>query len=359
MPSPALHASPTDPEVAAQVRAALARAAATVDRGDLLGAVDELQAANRELHDPEIETRLVQLRDRAFERQAWPVGRSQWPPAWPDRFPEATTSLPEITPDQLDVDTLGSGIVNHGALVVRGLLDPEAVGRMVADIDRAFDAYDQSSAGASPDETAPWFVRLVPSNGYPDEKLPRSYVRGSGGVWAADSPRMLYELVELFDRLGLRDSIAGYLGERPALSVKKCTLRRVPVDSGSVWHQDGAFMGDDLRTVNVWIALTDCGGPDSDAPALDLVPRRFDHLVETGTHGALFDTFVGQAVVEREAGSLGIVRPRFSAGDALLFDDLFLHATAVTPTMTTERYAIEAWFFAPSSFPPDQVPLVF
>ena len=118
-------------------------------------------------------------------------------------------------------------------------------------------------------------------------------------------------------------------------------------------------MGTSLRTVNVWIALTDCGGPDSDAPALDVVPRRFDDLVERGTHGALFDTFVGQAVVEREAGVLGIERPRFAAGDALLFDDLFLHATAVTPSMTKERYAIESWFFAPSSFPPDQVPLVF
>ncbi len=40
---------------------------------------------------------------------------------------------------------------------------------------------------------------------------------------------------------------------------------------------------DDVRTVNVWITLSPCG---LDAPGLDVVPRRIDHLVETGSHGA-------------------------------------------------------------------------
>jgi hypothetical protein len=268
--------------------------------------------------------------------------------------------LPEITPAELDADTLASGIVHHGALAVRGLLGPELVARFVEGIDATFAAYDDWADRDAPQErTMPWFARYHPSSGYPEDKLPRRYVRGSGGVWAADSPRMLFELVDLVERSGLADAITTYLGERPALSVKKCTLRRVPTDSGSVWHQDGAFMGESLRTVNVWIALSACGGDDSPVPALDLVPRRFDHLVETGTDGAMFETFVGQAVVEREAGELGIVRPLFAAGDALLFDDLFLHATGVSPTMTHERYAIESWFFAPSTIPVDQVPLVF
>ena len=190
--------------------------------------------------------------------------------------------------------------------------------------------------------------------------LPRSYVRDGGGVWFADSPRMLFELVETVRRDGLApDASPSYLGERPATSLKKCTLRRVPVDSGNVWHQDAAFMGADLRTVNVWVALSDCGGDDSDVPALDVVPRRFDELVETGTHGVVFANFVGRPVVEREAGAAGIVRPRFSAGDALLFDDLFLHATATSPTMSGPRYALECWLFAPSLIPPEQGPLVF
>ena len=53
------------------------------------------------------------------------------------------------------------------------------------------------------------------------------------------------------------------------------------------------------------------------------------------------------------------MRPIFEPGDALLFDERFLHRTAVEPEMTRERYAIESWFFAPSHYPGDQIPLVF
>ena len=63
--------------------------------------------------------------------------------------------------------------------------------------------------------------------------------------------------------------IAGYLGERPALSVKKWTLRRVPIDTSADWHQDGAFLGSGIRTINMWLSLSQCG---ADAPGLDIVP---------------------------------------------------------------------------------------
>ena len=54
-----------------------------------------------------------------------------------------------------------------------------------------------------------------------------------------------------------------------------------------------------------------------------------------------------------------VVLPEFAAGDALMFDQLTLHRTGILPTMTRDRYAIESWFFAPSRYPHDQVPLVF
>ena len=54
-----------------------------------------------------------------------------------------------------------------------------------------------------------------------------------------------------------------------------------------------------------------------------------------------------------------MLRPEFAPGDALLFDHLFLHRTAVDPEMTKERHAIETWFFAPSAYPDGQIPLVF
>ena len=95
---------------------------------------------------------------------------------------------------------------------------------------------------------------------------------------------MLFELMELFEDTGIAALIEAYFGERPALSANKCTLRRVPIDTNTNWHQDGAFLGRDVRSLNLWLALSPCG---VDAPGLDIVPQRFDEILPTGTEGAL------------------------------------------------------------------------
>ena len=346
-----------EPDASPELLVELANAAEA--DGRYVDAIDLFNRANRLRPDPEVEVHLVGLRDRTFHALEHTSLRADWPPTYADLTPDADP-LPEIPAAELDEAKLGSGILNHGALIVRGLLDDGEVDQMVADIDRTFGAYDAWAEDSSLEaDLAPWFARYRPSHDYPENKLVRGFVRDSGGVWLADAPKVMFELSELFARKGLDRVIAGYLGERPALSVKKCTLRRVPIDCGTGWHQDGAFMGDYIRTVNVWIALTDCGGPDSEVPALDVVPRRFDDIVETGSEGAPFDWFVGPGMVEQVAGDRGIVRPVFRAGDAMMFDDLLLHSTAITPTMTRPRYAIESWFFGASAFPPDQIPLLF
>ena len=66
---------------------------------------------------------------------------------------------------------------------------------------------------------------------------------------------------------------------------------------------------------------------------------------------------ISQRMAEETAGERSIVRPIFEPGDALLFDELFLHKTASEPTMRHPRYAIENWFFGGSGFPADYVPL--
>jgi ectoine hydroxylase-related dioxygenase (phytanoyl-CoA dioxygenase family) len=182
-------------------------------------------------------------------------------------------------------------------------------------------------------------------------------VRDAGGVWAADSPRLLFDLIDTLDDVGLPQVISEYFEERPAMSVNKCTLRRVGrTEASPNWHQDGAFLGDGIRSIDVWISLSTCG---VDAPGLDVVPRRLDRVVETGTGGAVFDWAVGRAVVEEVAGATGVVRPTFEPGDVLLFDEMLLHNTAVEDSMTRERYAVEAWFFAPSVYPDSQIPLAY
>ncbi len=68
---------------------------------------------------------------------------------------------------------------------------------------------------------------------------------------------------------------------------------------GISWHQDGAFLGG-VRALNVWLSLSHCG---DDAPGLDIVPKRIDRVVPTGTEGAAFDWSVSQAVVDEAAGA--------------------------------------------------------
>jgi len=109
-----------------------------------------------------------------------------------------------------------------------------------------------------------------------------------------------------------------------------------------------------VRTLNLWIALSPCG---TDAPGLDIVPRRFETVLPTGTDGAIFDWSVSPDVVAEAAGDVEVVRPDFKAGDVLLFDHLMLHRTGVAEGMTQQRHAIESWFFAPSGFPEGQIPL--
>ena len=64
------------------------------------------------------------------------------------------------------------------------------------------------------------------------------------------------------------------------------------------WHQDGAFLGEHIRAFNCWLALTPCG---TDAPGLDIVPKRFDHIVPND--GARYDWAISdQAVAAASAG---------------------------------------------------------
>jgi hypothetical protein len=334
----------------------LAHADGLVASEHWFAAIEALRVANREAPDPAIERRLAQVRHAAFAQlephsafDGWPV-----PVAGVDR--DGPACLPEITRADLDADTVRRSILTHGAVCVRGLLDQEQVHGFVAGIDTALEVRDEGpGVRVAERQDQSWYAALpLPADAA--RSLGRHWVAGSGGVLAADSPRMLWQLFEIYEDVGLRQVVGDYLGERPVLSANKCTLRRVPLTASTDWHQDGAFLGHGIRVLNVWVALTDCG---VDAPGIDLLPRRLDHIVETGTGGAIFDWAVGPVVVERLAVDSPVLRPEFGAGDAVLFDDLYLHRTAIEATMTRPRYAIESWFFAPTSYPAGQVPLVW
>ncbi len=251
-----------------------------------------------------------------------------------------------------------AGILRDGCVLVRGLVDREQALAMAADIDRAFEAFERVQAG-EPGDGSGAYEEFEPAPPF-DLRAERGWVTGGGGLWIADSPKLLFDVLDTFERSGLQRVISDYLGERPALSVNKCTLRRVRPDifaghTASAWHQDGAFLGD-VRAVNVWLSLSRCGDL---APGMDIVPRRLDEIAPTGTEGATFDWSVSRSVAEQVAGEAGIVRPVFEPGDVLLFDEMFLHSTAADETMPNTRYAVESWFFGPSGFPSEYAPLAF
>jgi len=324
--------------------------------GRLLDAVEALTLANRLRRDGAIERRLVRLRRAAFAD----LDRSLPPPVWPPSVPEdppGTANGPRVvTAAELTPGVLRNGILRHGCVLARGLVPAARVERLRAAVERSFEAYDATVAGRATPAMTGWFD---PVEDIPDPEVVRSFGRTGQGVLAADSPRALYEFLETVREIHLDALIAGHLGERPTLSVEKTTLRRVDADTKHPeWHQDGAFLGDGIRTVNAWFALSRCG---RDAPGLDIIPVRLERVLSTGAAGqpvTFFDWVVSSDTIARELPGVEVWRPEFAAGDVLLFDHLLLHRTANAPDMPNPRYGIESWFFASSTYPKTSTPIV-
>jgi hypothetical protein len=332
----------------------LARAGELIRQRHYVEAIAWLSTSHRQQPDARYETLLAECRYLAYLTQPPQATVAELPPL-PAADPFARVSgIPEIDASQLDATTLAAGIRLHGALLVRGLLQEPKALQLAAGIQQTLDACDEWHRNGQPAFSSPWYTRLpLPEKG--GLAPARFWVEGACGVWTADSPRMLLELAELFESSGIVAAIEGYFGERPMLSVGKSTLRRVPSTIQLAdWHQDGAFMGSDIRSVNLWLSLSHCG---VDASGLELLPRRLSQVLPTGSHGANFDWSVGPGMVEQVAEGVATVSPVFAPGDALLFDHFFLHRTGIPAGIAKDRYAIESWFFAPSAYPADQVPL--
>jgi hypothetical protein len=309
--------------------------------------IRRLTEANRAAPDRETERRLLRLRHEAGIQLLGYEDASGYAQPDPAGLPEGP-ALPEFTRDQVTPELLRAAILRDGCLLVRGLVDREAALDFAAQIDRAFAERERAQSGQA---TEPgYYEEFEPETPFEVASV-RPWIKDGGGVLATDSPMLTYKMLELFGSADLRSLVGGYLGEPPLLSLHKTTLRKAEPSVAGAWHQDGAFMGD-VRALNLWLSLSRCG---DEAPGLDIVPRRVDHVVIE--HGAMLDRDVTRRRAEEAAQGVGILRPIFEPGDALFFDELFLHQTGSDPAMPKPRYAIESWFFGGSAFPADYAPV--
>jgi phytanoyl-CoA dioxygenase PhyH len=258
--------------------------------------------------------------------------------------------MPGFTPEALTPELLRAAILRDGCVLVRGLVPRGWAEEFAAKIDRAFDERLRVGAGQAADPR--YYDEFQPHErfGPVDSRL---WITAGGGLLAADSPMLSFEMTEMFNQVGLPALVSAYLGEPALISVHKTTLRKAEPSVSGAWHQDGAFMGP-VRALNLWLSLSRCG---DEAPGLDIVPRQLGEYVASGTEGADLSWTISDQQVNAAAGEAGVVRPIFEPGDALLFDEVFLHKTGSSPEMPKPRYAIENWFFGASAFPTEYAPI--
>jgi hypothetical protein len=317
-----------------------------LDDGDMTGVMTVVDRVSPGLVDWERARVELQLRHEAFLRRTQrAAGPSTWPPRSDTRL-AASVGVPDIAAAELTADALVAGVRNHGAVIVRGLFDPALCADLRERIDLALANFESRTGEHDPR----WHTPFSDIDGTPLSPTYRAngYVSFQGQVPVADAPGASSVILDSFADTGVTELVTEYLGEPPVLTLEKWTLRRVPPTTNTSWHQDGAFLGEDVHTVNLWIALSDCG---ETASGLDVVGKRFDSIVATGTEGAYFEWDVAPTVVEAERGDSPIVSPVFEPGDAVFFDQFLLHRTGVKEGMTENRYALESWFFTPTSYP--------
>ena len=338
----------------AQVRppepVALDERLADADSDELIAEIEARVQRNQRGRTARVEAEIVALRHLlGMRRMAASDGAAEFPEPDEAALAPFDGALPEISREALTPQLLRAAILRDGCLLVRGLIDPAAALALAQGIDRGFDLRDQAEARGV--DTGGYYQPFEPR---PDagEPIERSWIKMGGGLLAADSPRLCFDLLELFRAAGLPALVQGYLGEPGLLSAQKTTLRKAMPAVAGAWHQDGRFLGP-VRSLNVWLSLSRCGDV---APGLDVVPRRLG-LVTTQTDEAMLDYQVSQRVAQESAGERPIVRPIFEPGDALLFDELCLHKTGSDPDMPHPRYAVESWFFGGGAFPREYAPV--
>lgn len=281
-------------------------------------------------------------------------------------------TVPEVDASELTVDVLKRAIRSHGCLIVRNYFDKTETAELRDYVEYAFKVNDnrdkavnkyvtkQVSLAEVLEHTKEDIARNSTTNPtYQDTtKIARNLAQSmSNSVMhlTVKTPMIARKVMQMYDRKGLKRMLDQYFEHGACISCYKWVLRRAtspkqPVD----YHQDGAFMGEDIDSMNLWVALSDCGG-GHDAPGMDIVPKRM--MGDFAKGSGVMDWTIGPQAVVDGFGDQGVVTPTFNEGDGFFFDHLLVHRTQHIPDNTNLRYAIETWFFDMVNFPKNQIPL--
>lgn len=280
--------------------------------------------------------------------------------------------VPEVEAASLTVDIVKRAIREKGCLIVRNFLNEKEAQQMQSYVDYSFKLHSkpdkkisqyllkQVELAKAVEHTKDDIAKHRATNEtYTDiskiaRKLGRTLGQSSSQL-TATTPIITDKILGLYERKGLKSLLNEYFENEPCVSIYKWVLRRamsppVPID----FHQDGAFMGPGIDSLNLWVSLSDCGG-DSDAPGMDFVPVRLKSEFEKGT-GSMNWT-VAESAVHDVYGEQAVVAPRFSRGDGLFFDHFLVHRTQHVADCARNRYAVETWFFDSVNFPKNQIPV--
>ena len=313
--------------------------------------LDQIQARNVAADCATLGTRIEAYRTREPSAHPTLVVGSQ-----PDTDVASDNTIPEVAASEFSVATLRSALASHGALLVKNFISQQSVETLIKAADRVIDACEKPDAAQSGTHffDPPGNLGTIMPNREKELRNTRGFHRDSGSAMCVEAPSVAETLLQLYEAYGLKALLSEYFGEPPIVSAKKWVLRRskLPVAEAG-WHQDGAFMGTNLNSVNMWIPLNECGG-ETGAPGLDIIPRRLTEIASA--EGAQFDWSVSDSLASNFSGCKPVM-PVFEAGDAFFFDHFYLHRTQYRTDFTKLRYAIETWFFGASSFPKNQIPL--
>lgn len=159
-----------------------------------------------------------------------------------------------------------------------------------------------------------------------------------------------YSFQQLFIRSCLLPFAHHMIGDRVSTPILVAAPRRqLPYNATEhsnpvPFHQDGSFLGANPLFLNFWTPLTPCG---KDRPGLELVTVPMDRLIppagefDGGDTGAYHDIDLSQAFIEKLFDRKFFWHPEMALGDVLIFSQMTLHRTHLTPEMTKQRISVE------------------